>query len=308
MAFLKQLSEKLEAQQVFDSLKGKYETRFKVEGMEYAFLATSIAGDYDDNTQWMLEFENIKSHRIGMGDGSPQVVKAFAEAVDQWVKERNPLCFYTNGSHIESLTSIIEAVKKKVKKYNLIDDTADKKDEATGEVIEGNPIGLIKWTKMVEDESISSEEKSNTKNTPLEQGYEEPKDVKTNKEFLSGTSKKDKLDKADGSYDMKTESVDMYYQKYKDKMKGSSKDTAEGWVKGSKLSKEDKNKLRKKLGLKAVKEESFTDFKTRKLNEEDKPKECPECGAFTKTIKTDLDDFYGEYEECPKCKWNDKEK
>jgi len=206
MGFLKQLGEKLEAQQVFDSLKGKYETRFKVEGNEYAFLANTIAGDCDDNAQWMLEFENIKSHRIGVGDGDPKVVKAFAEAVDQWVKERNPHCFYTYGSHIESINSIIEAVKKKVKKYNLIDDTADKKNEENGEVIEGNIVGKITWTKMVEQEVTSHDDIGSVKSDEFEKTYEEPKDIKPTKSYMSGTSKSDKLDKNDGSYDLKTES------------------------------------------------------------------------------------------------------
>jgi len=212
MAFLNQLSEKLEAQQIYDGMVGKYETRFKVEGFEYAFLATSVGGDYDDNSQWMLEFENIKSHRIGMGDSDPKVAKAFGEAVDQWVKERNPHCFYTYGSHIEALTNIIESVKKKVKKYNIIDDTAERKDESTGEVIEGNPVGIIKWTQMVEDETIPSEEKSNTKQDEFEKTYEEPKDSKVDKAFT--TFKKDeKLSKNDGSYDMKTESFSEFKER-----------------------------------------------------------------------------------------------
>jgi hypothetical protein len=271
MGFFKQLSEKLEAQQIYDGLKGKYETRFDVNGLTYAFLATSIGGDKDDNTQWMLEFENIKSHRIGAGDGDKKVVKAFAEAVKQWADEIQPYCFYTYGSHLESLTSILEAVKKKIKGYNLIDYTADQKDEATGQTIDGNPVGMIKWTRMVEDEVISSEEKANTKNSEFETPYEEPKDIKPNKEYMSGTKKTDKLDKGDKSYDLKTEGDDIvakYVKKFKDKMKGSSQSTAIGWVDGiGGISKEKKNEIKKKLGLPVKKEESFAEFKARKLNE-----------------------------------------
>jgi hypothetical protein len=250
MGFFKYLTEKLEAQQIYNGLKGKYETRFKVEGAEYAFLATSIAGEYEDNTQWMIEFENIKSHRIGTLDNNPKIIKAFTEAVEQWVKEYNPHCFYTYGSHIESLQKILESVKKKIKGYNLIDSTEDTKTES-GEVIEGNPVGVIKWTKMVEQEVVDSEELSNTKQAEFEKTYEEPQDVKANKEFMSGTKKTDNLDKGDGAYDLKTESVEEYYKKYKDKMKGSSKKTLEGWISGigKALSSEDKNKLRKKIGL-----------------------------------------------------------
>ncbi len=268
MPFIKQLSEKLEAQKIYDGSLGKYETRFKVDGAEYALLATSVGGDYYDNTQWMLEFENIKSHRIGTLDNNPKVAKAFAEAVDGWVKEKSPMSFYTYGSHIESLQKIIEAVKKKVKKYNLIDPTQDTKTEE-GIEVPGNPIGKIVWTKMVEQEAVPTEEREALESDEFETPYEEPKDIKPNKKHMS-YKKDDKLDKGEGSYDLKTESVedvDTYYKKFKDKMKGSSKSTADGWVKGTKLSKEDKNKLRKKLGLPIKKEESFAEFKARRLNE-----------------------------------------
>jgi hypothetical protein len=206
MSFLNQLSEKLEAQKIYDGMKGKYETRFCVDGQDYALLATTMAGTEDDSTPWMIEFENVTSHRIGMGDSNPKIAKAFGEAVAQWVKERQPHCFYTYGSHIDSIKNIIENVKKKVKGFNLIDDTADKKNDENKEVIEGNPIGKITWTKMLEQEVTTSEKKADTKSEKLEPGYELPKDIKTNKTFLTGT-KKDKLDKGDKAYDLKTESV-----------------------------------------------------------------------------------------------------
>jgi len=205
MGFISQLSEKLEAQKIYDGMLGKYETRFKVEGLEYAFLATSVGGNYDDNTEWMLEFENIKSHRIGVGDGDKKVIAAFKEAVGQWVKERNPHCFYTYGSHIEPIQKIIEAVKKVAKGYNLDDSTADVKYE-DGSIKEGNPVGKIKWTKMVQEDDLTSEDKANTKmdkNEEVFDVYEEPQDIKTDKAHMSGTSKSDKLDKNEGSYDVK---------------------------------------------------------------------------------------------------------
>ncbi len=329
MAFFNELSEKLEAQKIFDSLKGKYETRFDVNGMTYAFLATSIAGGCDDNTSWMLEFENIKSHRIGVGDNDPKIYKAFAEAVDQWVKEKQPLNFYTYGSEIESIKSIVEAVKKKVKGYNLIDDTADQKFEATGETIPGNPVGKITWTKMVPQEAVDTEEREALVSDEFETPYEEPKDIKPNKKYMT-YKKDDKLDKGEGSYDLKTEGymgkkgdsvkiakkgkgetavyvlntkdgskmvdmefdskekakeyakkkglnlsestedkVDMYVKKFKDKMKGSSTKTAVGWVDGIKgISKEDKDKIKKRLNLPVKKEESFSEFKARRLAED----------------------------------------
>ena len=206
MAFLKQLSEKLEAQKMYDGMLGKYETRFKVEGFEYALLATSVGGDYSDNTSWMLEFENIKSHRIGTGDNNKAVAKAFAEAVDGWVKEKNPMSFYTYGSHIESLQNIIEAVKKKVKKYNLIDDTAERKNEENGEVIEGNPVGKITWSKIVELEAVDTMDREALVGDKFEEPDTKVVDPKTDKEYLSGTAKTDKLDKGDKAYDKKTES------------------------------------------------------------------------------------------------------
>ena len=206
MPFIRKLSEKLEAQKMYDGMMGKYETRFKVDGFEYALLATSVGGDYSDNTSWMLEFENIKSHRIGTGDSNPAVAKAFGEAVDQWVKEKNPTAFYTYGSSIEPLIKIIEAVKKKVKKYNLIDDTAEKKNEENGEVIEGNPVGKITWTKVVELEAVDTMDREALVGDKFEEPEVKADDPKTNKAYLSGTSKTDKLDKGDKAYDKKTES------------------------------------------------------------------------------------------------------
>lgn len=219
MAFIRNLSEKLEAQQIYDSLKGKYETRFKIEGAEYALLATSVAGEYDDNTSWMLEFENIKSHRIGTLDNDPKVAKAFAEAVDQWVKEKNPHCFYTYGSHIESIQKILESVKKKVKKYNLIDPTLDTKTDEGIEVA-GNPVGKIVWTKMVEQESVSTEDREAIESDKFEQPFEEPKDIKPNKSHMSGTKQTDKLDKGDGAYEQKSES----FAEFKTRMLSESKE------------------------------------------------------------------------------------
>lgn len=220
MAFLNQLSEKLEAQKIYDGLSGKYETHFNVDGVDYAFLATSVAGDTQDNYQWMLEFENCLSHRIGMGDNNPNVAKAFSEAVDQWIKERSPNSFFTFGSHIDSLKSIIEGIKKKANKYNIIDDTAEKKNEDTGEVIEGNPIGRVLWTKMLEQETIPTEERANKKNDEFETKYEEPKDLNiVDKEFLSGTAKTDNLDKGDKAYDSKTESFAEYKQTIEEGLK-----------------------------------------------------------------------------------------
>lgn len=230
MAFYNQLSEKLEAQKIYDQLKGKHESRFSVNGQEYAFLATSIAGDdSDSSTQWYLEFENLKSHRIGVGDDDKAVSKAFSEAVDQWVKEKQPTTFYTYGSHIDSIKNILEAVKKKIKKYNVIDYTEDRKDESTGETIEGNPLGKVVWSKvMAEDEGISSEELANKKNDEFEKTYEEPQDIKLNKKFTS-FKKDDKLDKGDDAYGLKTEGkgVVKWKRVYKYVGKGDGKEKVE---------------------------------------------------------------------------------
>lgn len=200
------LREKLDAQQIYGDLKGKFETRFDVDGHTYAFLATSIAGDCQDDADWYLEFENIKSHRIGSYDINKKIPKAFAEAVDQWIKERKPLCFYTYGSEIDSIKDILEAVRKKVKGYNVIDDTADKKNEENGEKIEGNPLGKIKWTKMIPQEAVNSEDLANTKSIEFEKTYDEPNDIKTPKKYMT-YKKDDKLDKGDKAYDLKTEST-----------------------------------------------------------------------------------------------------
>lgn len=214
MSFLSQLSEKLEAQKIYQGQNGKYETRFKVEGSEYAFLATSVGGEYDDNTSWMLEFENIKSHRIGAADGDKKVIKAFKEAVTEWVKEKQPQSFYTYGSCLESIQGILEAVKKSVKGYNIIDDTQEIKFE-DGSIREGNPVGKITWTKIFVEDDTTSAEKAEVKNTEFEKTYEEPKDIKPDKKFMSGTSQPDKLDKGDKSYELKTESIIKEFRQFK---------------------------------------------------------------------------------------------
>lgn len=216
MAFLKQLSEKLEAQMIYDELKGKYETRFKVNGMEYAFHATTMAGDCNDNAQWMLEFENMTSHRIGIGDNDKKIAKAFGEAVGQWIKEKAPVNFYTYGSHFDSIKNIIAAVKKQAKGYTLVDDTADRKNEENGEVIEGNPVGKITWTKMLTGENtevVDTEDREAIVSDKFKPDYELPKDIKPNKKFMSGTSNKGKLDKGDKAYDTKTESFSEFKAK-----------------------------------------------------------------------------------------------
>lgn len=271
MTFLTNLLEKLETQMIY-TMKGKYETHFKVGGVEYALIANSIGGDCQDNTQWMLDFENVTTHRIGVNDNNPKVAKAFAEAVDQWIKERNPHCFFTYGSHIDSLKSIIEAVKKKSKKYNIIDDTADKKNEDTGEVIPGNPIGKITWTKMIEQEVVPTADREALVADEFEKTYEEPTDIKANKEYMSGTSKTDKLDKGDKAYNLKTESteeesrVDYFVKKFRMKMKGSTKQTAYGWVDGIKeLSDDEKKQVKEKIRPFIKEGLSFDRFKAEKF-------------------------------------------
>lgn len=204
MGFLNVLIEKLDSQATYQGLSGKFETRFTVEGVDYALVATTTAGDGSEvGNLWMLEFENLLTHRIGRNDNNPKLPQAFAEAVDQFVKERSPYSFFTFGSSEESLQKVLESVKKKVKKYNVVDDTLDKKNEDTNEVVQGNPVGRILFTKTVSEET-TSEEKANTKNDKLDTRYEEPKDIKTNKTHMT-FPKSDKLDKKgnDVAYDQK---------------------------------------------------------------------------------------------------------
>ncbi|MDD5651402.1 MAG: hypothetical protein PHF86_13470, partial [Candidatus Nanoarchaeia archaeon] len=191
MSFLNVLKEKLQAQQIWDELKGKYEMHFNVNGVDYAFIATSVGGDVNDDTIWYLEFENTQSHRLSNGDNDKNVIKAMVEAVKTWVEETGPYSFFTHGSTIESMKAVIEGIKKAIKKYNVTDDTADKKDEQ-GNVIEGNPIGKVSWNKMADTEVTPSEEKADTKSIEFEKTFEEPKDLKTTKDFTKGTSKTDK--------------------------------------------------------------------------------------------------------------------
>lgn len=212
MSFFSLLREQLDTPQIFDGLKGKYEARFKVNGAEYAFIANTIAGDTYDNSPWEIEFENIVSHRIGNGDTDPQIAKSFAEIVKLWIEDKNPISFYTYGSSLDSIKNIINAVKKVAKKYNVVDETEDTKDQ-TGAVIEGNPVGRVMFNKFEETEAVDSEEKNETKSDKFEQPYEDVKDVKANKDFMSGTSKSDKLDKNDKSYDFKLESFKDFVNK-----------------------------------------------------------------------------------------------
>ena len=251
-------------------------------------LATTMAGDCNDNSHWMLEFENMTSHRIGFGDNDPKVAKAFGEAVGQWIKERAPVNFYTYGSHFDSIKNIITAVKKQAKGYELVDDTKDKKNEENGQVIEGNPVGKITWTRMLVQDTVpvvDTLDRESINGDDYNPDYELPKDIKTKKDFMSGTSKNDKLDKGDKAYELKTESedkVEMYVKKFKEKMRGSSTKTAIGWVDGIKgISKENKDKIKKKLKLPVKKEESFAEFKARKLNEEfDEPMQPEDDDCF----------------------------
>jgi hypothetical protein len=203
MGFLKNLKEQINSQRIFYNEKSKYETRFKVEGETYAFLAETVAGDCDDDYEWMLYFENIQLHRLSLSDNDNKVIKSFVEAVDQWVKASNPYSFVVAGDPCEVSSKIIEGVKKKVKKYNVIDETSERKDES-GNIIPGNPVGKVKWTKMVVEDSISTEEMSDTKQSELEKTFEEPTDSKANKNHMT-YKKDDKLDKNDKSYDIKLE-------------------------------------------------------------------------------------------------------
>jgi len=202
--FLKYLREGLEAQRIYDGLMGKYETRFKVDKNTYAFIAESVAGNCDDDTSWNLIFENIISHRLTEADNEPKVIKAFVEAVDQWVKAKAPFEFQFNGSHFEVFGKLAEGLKKKIKKYNVIDETADQKNESTGEVVPGNILGTIKWTQIVQ-ETVDPEDLLNPKCDEFETKYEEVKEIKTAKANMT-FKKDDKLDKGDKSYDQKFES------------------------------------------------------------------------------------------------------
>ena len=207
MSFINVIREKLESQQIYTGLSGKYEHRFVVDGVEYTLLANSIAGNgSEDFNTWMLEFENSISHRICTGDSNSKIGPAFAEAVNTFIKEKNPFSFFTYGSSIQSIKSILENLKKKIKKYNLIDDTADRKNEETKEIIPGNEIGKMTWTKMVPQEVVDTEDRDAIVSDKFKPEYELPKDIKTNKAHMSGTSKKDKLDKGDKAYELKTES------------------------------------------------------------------------------------------------------
>jgi len=196
MSFLVALKETLETQQTYDGLPGKYESRFRVGGDEYAFIATSTAGIENDNTDWMLEFENVQSHRIGTGDINPLIAKSFADAVKIWVEFKNPHSFYTYGSSIESLQAIIEAIKKSVKKYEVKDLSTHTDDNAQsdGSYTVSNPVGKIMWSKIKDNEDTSTEDRANTKLDKFVDPYEQVSDIKTNKSFTSGI-KADKLDR-----------------------------------------------------------------------------------------------------------------
>jgi len=214
MSFKNILIEKLESQQIYNGMAGKWENRFVVDGVEYALLCNSVGGNgSEDFNTWILEFENSISHRISINDSNSKIASSFAEAVNNFIKEKNPFSFFTYGSSIQPIKSILEAMKKKIKKYNLIDDTADRKDEETKEVIKGNEIGKITWTKMVPQEVVDTEDREAIVSDKFKPDYELPKDIKPNKAHMSGTSKTDKLEKGDKAYDTKTESFSEFKAK-----------------------------------------------------------------------------------------------
>lgn len=219
MGFLKNLKEGLDAQKTWDGIMNeKYETRFKVEGQTFAFIAESIAGNNEDDTCWYLWFENIDTHRLTEADNDKKVIKAFVEAVNEWVKAKQPYSFKYNGSHFEVFDKITEGIKKKVKKYNLIDLTKEIKDES-GHIIEANPVGMITWTKMIPEEAVPSEDIANAKQDKFEQTFEDVDEIKTQKGYDSGTSKTDKLDKGkEQGYEVKLD-----WQTFKDKKLNESK-------------------------------------------------------------------------------------
>ncbi len=201
MSFLNALKECM-AVEAYDGLAGNYESRFKVDGIEYAFIAKSIAGTENDNTDWMIEFENVNSHRIDRNDNNPKIAKCFANEFKNWIDTKCPFSFFTYGSNLETIQSIISAIKAIKTDYSINDRSESVKG---GNPNDTNSVGKITWSKADENEYISSEDKANSPLDKFEDPYEKISDIEPKKSFMS-YMKNDSLEDGSKSYSQKFES------------------------------------------------------------------------------------------------------
>lgn len=180
-----------------------YIAQVEVEGVTYCFDAQQVPPP-----AWKLDFYEQKSRKLFFPGGrsglvtaeDKKVADALTKLVNEWIDEKQPETFYMVGSiNEDSYTNIIEALKKSIKKYNVIDEREDVKDDrlSNGVIKEGNPVGNVIWTTKSVDEGFElniGEMDDGTKLPEFEKTYEEIEDVKLNKDYTT-YKKNDKLDK-----------------------------------------------------------------------------------------------------------------
>lgn len=181
-----------------------YIAKTKVEGVCYVLDACQLPPP-----AWKLRFYEQKSRKMfypGGKDGraiaaeGKKVTNALVKLVQEWIKEKMPETFYMQGSVNEEVyNEIADALKKSIKKYNVIDERDETKDDRIegGIIKEGNPVGRIIWTTKPVDEGIElnfGDMDDGTKLGELENTYEEPQDIKTDKAHTT-YKKSDKLEK-----------------------------------------------------------------------------------------------------------------
>lgn len=186
----------------FDEARGSFQVWFKaIDGDTYQFTATSENYTWDDNV-WKVQM----SKKIA-GDTeaiSEDVVKDFVEAITEWAKLRNPTTFWwVSSEQYPAYNSIAKALSKKLKEYNFIDET-DVEPETKYDVVEDAPEHMYKrfiFTQQEPKEVIDSMEATNKKLDKNEETfdvYEEPEEIKPNKDHTTPFAKDGKLDKKIG--------------------------------------------------------------------------------------------------------------
>ena len=194
----------------FDEAKGSFEVYFKVDGITYSFIAESNGTSYDD-TVWKIQMRKKWAGNTEAIEDTKDVENAFVEAMNEWVELKNPTTFWWVASEkFPAYNNIAKTLAKKIKEYNFIDESAileeqEPKDKSDLEydfdgVEEENKYKRFIFTRDEIKEDFTSEEMANRKlesNEETFDTYEEPEDVKTNKDFTTFV-KNDKLDKEAG--------------------------------------------------------------------------------------------------------------
>lgn len=218
MSFQKYLTEELESPYMrmgrsnvwYDPDKGDFECYFKVNGITYSVLGESEGGTYDDE-KWKLQLRKKWSGNTEMVEDTKEVESAFIEAITEWVEMKNPTTFWWIASEkFPAYNNIAEALSKKFKNYNFINEAAITEETETKEkdeleydydnVKEEKKYKRLIFTRHEIKEDVTAEEMSNKELDSNEETFDtfkEPEDIVTNKDHLT-YEKNDKLDKEGG--------------------------------------------------------------------------------------------------------------